>query len=122
MCTKVLCNSLDHLKCHVKCLINRHTDAKISLHTLLVKYYNDLLGRLCSERDRDEVTYFSVGDLFYIHLGTKYANFQEKIFAENSGKKFQTFHCSNVTNRDVCNFIPVPLRTLSSKQVIVVLY
>ena len=27
----------------------------------------------------------------YIHLGTKYANFQEKIFAEISGKKFQTF-------------------------------
>ena len=31
------------------------TDAEISLHTLLVKYYNDLLGRQCSERDRDEV-------------------------------------------------------------------
>ena len=56
------------------------TDAEISLHTLLVKYYNDLLGRQCSERDRDEVTYFSVGDLFYIHLGTKYANFQERDF------------------------------------------
>ena len=26
-----------------------------------------------------------------------YANFQEKIFAEISGKKFQTFHCRNVT-------------------------
>ena len=26
-----------------------------------------------------------------------YANFQEKIFAEISGIKFQTFHCSNFT-------------------------
>ena len=43
--------------------------------------------------------YFYVGDLFCIHLGTKYANFLEKIFAEISGKSsiFQTFHCSNVT-------------------------
>ena len=28
-----------------------------------------------------------------------YSNFQEKIFAEISGKKFQTFHCSNVTTK-----------------------
>ena len=58
------------------------TDAEISLHTLLVKYYNDLLGKQSSER----VTYFFVGDLFCIHLGAKYADFQEKIFAEISGK------------------------------------
>ena len=47
------------------------TDAEISLHTLLVKYYNDLLGRQSSELGRDEVTYFSIGDLFCTHLGTK---------------------------------------------------
>ena len=51
------------------------TDAEISLHTLLVKYFNDLLGRQSSERGRDEVTSFYVGDLFCIHLDTKYANF-----------------------------------------------
>ena len=34
---------------------------------------------------------------FCIHLGTMYANFQEKIFTEISGKMFQTFHCRNVT-------------------------
>ena len=68
-------------------------DAQISLHTLLVKYYNDLLGRQSSERGRDEVTYFYVGGLFC----TKYANFLEKIFVEIPGKKFRTFHCSNVT-------------------------
>ena len=62
-----------------------------SLTTLLVKYYNDLLGRQSSERGRDKVTYYSVGDLFCTHLGTKYANFQEKIFAEVSGKKFRQF-------------------------------
>ena len=66
------------------------TDAQISLHILiLVKYYNDLFGRQSSERGRDEVTYFYVGDLF-LHFGTKYANFQEKIFVEISGKKYQT--------------------------------
>ena len=32
-----------------------------------------------------------------IHLGTKYANFRIKIFAEISGKNFQTFNSSNVT-------------------------
>ena len=78
-------------------LYSIHTDAQTSLHTLLVKYYNDLLGRQSSEQDRDEVTYFIVGDLFYIDLGTKYANFEEKIFAEISGKNFETFHCSNIT-------------------------
>ena len=31
---------------------------------IVVKNYNDLLGRQSSERDRDEVKYFSVGDLF----------------------------------------------------------
>ena len=30
-------------------------------------------------------------------LATKYANFHEKIFVEISGKKFKSFHCSNVT-------------------------
>ena len=56
-------------------LFQIYTDVEISLHTILVKYYNDLLGRQSSERGRDEVTYFSVGD-----LGTEYANFQEKNF------------------------------------------
>ena len=57
---------------------------------LVVKYYNDLLDRQSSGWDRYDVTYFYVGDVFCIYLGTKYANFQEKIFAEISGKKFQT--------------------------------
>ena len=68
--------------------VNTHGDKMI--HTLLVKYFNDLLDGQKSERSIDKVTYFYVGDLFCIHLGTKYANFQEKIFAEISGKKFQT--------------------------------
>ena len=41
-----------------------------------------LKGRLLS--GANEVSYFYVGDVFCIHLGTKYANFQEKIFAEIS--------------------------------------
>ena len=45
-----------------KTFISKHTDAEISLHTLLVKYYNNLLGRQSSERGMDEVSYFYVGD------------------------------------------------------------
>ena len=57
-----------------------HTDGGSILHTLLVKHYNDLLDRQTSERDKDKVTCFYVEDIFCIHLGTKYADFQEKIF------------------------------------------
>ena len=64
---------------------------------LLVKHFNDLLDGQKSERSIDKVTYFYVGDLFCIHLGTKYANFQEKIFADISGRKLQTLYSSNVT-------------------------
>ena len=66
------------------------TDGNNILDTPLVKHYNDLLKRQGSERGKDEVSCFYVGDIFCIHLGTKYADFQEKIFAEISGKKFQT--------------------------------
>ena len=62
-----------------------HTDGSKILHTLLVKHYNDLLERQSSERGKDEVSNFYVGDVFCIHLGTKYAD-----FVEISGKKFQT--------------------------------
>ena len=68
----------------------KYTDGSRILHTLLVTHYNNLLDRQSYEWDQDEVTYIYVGDVFCIHLGTKYADFQEKIFAEISGKKFQT--------------------------------
>ena len=42
------------------------TDGCNILHTLLVKHYNDLLDRQSSERGKDEVTYFYVGDVFCI--------------------------------------------------------
>ena len=57
-----------------------------------------------------EVTFFYVGDLFCIHLDTKYANFQEKISAEISGRKFQIFHCSNVTTMKILGFFSRNLR------------
>ena len=46
--------------------------------TLLVKYFNDLLGVQSSDRSRGEVTFFYVGTVLCIHLGSKYADFQEK--------------------------------------------
>ena len=55
------------------------TDGSNILHTLLVKYYNDLLDRQSSERGKNEVTYFYVGDVFCIHLGAKYADFLETL-------------------------------------------
>ena len=67
-------------------ILRHYKHGLIKLHTLLVKYYNDLLGTQNSERGMNEVTFFYVGDLFCIHLDTKYANFQEKISAEISGK------------------------------------
>ena len=66
-----------------------YTDAQIILHTLLVKYNNDLLGRQSSEQGRDEITYFFFEDLFCTLLGTKYINFQEKNFTE---KKMYPFY------------------------------
>ena len=60
----------------------KHTDGNNILDTPIVKHYNDLLGRQSSERGKDEVSYFYVEDVFCIHLGTKYANFQEQIFTE----------------------------------------
>ena len=60
------------------------------LNTLLMKHFNDLLERQSCERGKDEVSYFYVEDVFCIHLGTKYADFQEKIFREISGKRSQT--------------------------------
>ena len=65
-------------------------DGRKMLHTLLIRHYNNLLERQSSEQGKDEVSCFYLGDVFCIHLGTKYADFQEKIFAEISGKKFQT--------------------------------
>ena len=44
------------------------TDGNNILHTLLVKHYNDLLDRQSSERGKDEVTYFYVGDIFGIQV------------------------------------------------------
>ena len=60
-----------------------------------------MLDRRSSGRARNEVTYFYVGDLFCIYLGSVYANFQEKILPETSGTKFQTFHCSKVTTTEL---------------------
>ena len=63
-----------------------HTHGGRCLTTLLVMHCNDLLDRQSSEWGREEVTYFYVGDVFCIYLGTMYADFQEKILLEVSGK------------------------------------
>ena len=50
-----------------------------------------MIERLSTEQDKDEVSYFYVGGVFCTHLGSKYANFQEKMYPEISGKKFQAW-------------------------------
>ena len=55
-----------------------YTDAQINLHTLIVKYYNDLLGRQGSERGRDEVKYFYVGAIFVYTLALSMPIFKKK--------------------------------------------
>ena len=64
----------------------RYTDVQINLDIAVVSHYNDYLDRLNCRRGRGEVIYFYVGNVFYIYLGSKYANFPEKIFMEISGK------------------------------------
>ena len=88
----------------------RCTHGPRTLTTLLVKYYNGLLDAQISERCRDEVTFIYVGVVLCIHLGSKYADFQEKIFADISGEKFQTFHCSNVTTMESLELFPRNIR------------
>ena len=53
-----------------------YTDGCKMLHTILVKHYNDLLETQRSEQGKDEVTFFYVGDVLCIHLGSRYTDFQ----------------------------------------------
>ena len=87
-----------HLICYAVTFGFLYTDGSKTLHTLLVKHYSDLLDRQNSE-GAGMKSYSSVLEKIFLYtLGLYlYANFQEKIFLEISGKKFQTFHCSNVT-------------------------
>ena len=123
LCTSNNCNDLasnhPYWTCRYVCtwtpnfslpFIYTHGDK--NLHTLLAKHYNDLLDGQSFEQSIDNVTYFYVGDLFCLHLGTKYANFQEKtsrIFLGESSKL-----CIEVTLLlyKVWNFLPV---TISAK-------
>ena len=66
-------------------------------YQILIFFVNKILGQ--NQSNFWHLTIFHVilkrnglyvGDVFCIHLGSKYADFQEKIFAEISGKKFQT--------------------------------
>ena len=102
LCLKTLC--LETLWFFTVCLktlwfftvclftVCQKTEPSNILHTLLEKHYNELLDRQGSER------VFYNCDVFWIHLGTMYADFQEKIFAGIFGKKFQTLYSSNVTS------------------------
>ena len=69
MYSKIL-SYLDFPSCFLLCIINEridtieYTDVQECLNTLLVTCYNDLLDRQSSGRDRDEVRYFYIGDVF----------------------------------------------------------
>ena len=74
-------NSLDDI-CRESLSFQLCTQGCISFTTLLVKCYNDLLDRQSSGRGRDEVTYFSVGYNFWIHLGTTYTQKTSQILKQ----------------------------------------
>ena len=73
------------------------THGEKSLNTQLVKYYNDFLDKLRSEQDKGEVSILLVGDPYVIPLGSKYADFQQKISPDSSCGKTQTLYCSYFT-------------------------
>ena len=95
-----------------------HGDKK--LHTLLVKHYNDLLYGQSSERSIDKVTYLLLcwGPFLYTPWH-KVCQFLKKKSHPKRPKNFKTLPNFFFFK---CNFINAPLRTLSIKQVIVVLY
>ena len=107
---------------HSRSTFNIYTHGYINLTTLLVKHYNDLLTRRRSGRARNEVTYFSVGDVTTMEILELFPRrFREDFFLK-IGIRGPKVYTKNVPNREVCDFIPGPSRPSSSKQVIVVLY
>ena len=91
-----------------------HTGSFSCTHYILVKYYRDLLGRQNSERGMDEVTFFYVDDLFS-------RNLREDFFLK-IGILSAKVYTKKDHNIEGCKFIHAPLRILSTKQVVVVLY
>ena len=87
-----------------------NTRGCISLTTLLVKYYNDLLDRQNSGWSRNEVTCFYVGDIFVSTLALCMPIIKKKIFPETPGKKFQTFQCSDVATMKSLELFPRSFR------------
>ena len=89
----------------------KNTDGSKILHTLLVKHYNDLL---CVLHKNDFLCNPQSLELFPRNL--------RKHFFLKIGILSPKVYTKNVPNIEVCNFILALLRTLSIKQVIVVLY
>ena len=58
----------------------------IKLHTLQIKYYNELHWSQKSEWDMDKVTVFYVGTFFEYTLALSMSIYKKKISAEISGK------------------------------------
>ena len=48
--------------------------------------------------------------VYYIYLGPMYADYQEKIFAEMSRRKLQSFHCNKVAAMKSLELSPRNLR------------
>ena len=70
----------------------KHTDANRSLTSLLfVKHYNDVLDKQSSGGDREEVTYFYVGDVFVYTLAICMPIFKKKSPLKRLGKSSKLF-------------------------------
>ena len=76
------------------------------MHTLLVKHYNDLLERQSSERGKDEVSYFYVGDVFVYTLGLSMPIFKKKSSWIFLGESFKLCIVVTLLLYKVWNFVP----------------
>ena len=127
------------IACTTKTFDILYTDGNNILDSPLVKHFNDLLERESSERGKDEVSYFDVGNVSCIHLGgpcvlhkkSFLCNTQSlELFPRNLREDFflkigilsPKVYTKNVPNIEVCDFIPGPSTASPIKQVIVVLY
>ena len=99
ICAKINFGGANYPLCSPACVIYTRDHIVTVLPTLLVKYYYDYLDRQSSGWGMGGVTLLYVGGVFVIPLGSKYANFQQKITSDTSCGKSQTFHCSNFTSK-----------------------
>ena len=117
------------------CLIGEAVDGpRMKSHTSMLEMFFVYTLALCTPIFKKKSPLKRLGKsykLWVLHKNSFLCNTQSlELFPRNLREDFflkigiliPKVYTKNVPNIDVCNFIPAPLRTLSIKQVIVVLY